>query len=56
MVLDKVNWKLCERCGESKMPHRMCTKNKEICVMREEDYEIYKKNKANEVPPTPTSV
>jgi ribosomal protein L32 len=35
---DKVAVKTCARCGEPKRPHRMCTKHKEVCVMREEDW------------------
>jgi ribosomal protein L32 len=40
---ERVGWKTCERCGESKMPHRICTKNAQLCAMREEDWQLQKK-------------
>ena len=33
-----VGWSRCERCGEAKRPHRICTKHADICAMREEEY------------------
>jgi ribosomal protein L32 len=39
---ERVDWLLCERCGESKRPHRICTQHIDICAMREEDWEVEK--------------
>jgi large subunit ribosomal protein L32 len=33
-----IGWSRCERCGEAKRPHRICTKNANICAMREEEF------------------
>jgi ribosomal protein L32 len=38
---------MCERCGEAKRPHRICTDNVEICAMRDEDWQVYKKSMGN---------
>lgn len=37
-VPERIEWKLCERCGESKRPHRICTDHIEICAMREDEW------------------
>ncbi len=39
---DKVAWVRCDRCGEPKRPHRICSDQAEICAMRPEEYEAYK--------------
>jgi ribosomal protein L32 len=41
-VLDRVEWSECARCGEPKLPHRICRKNLDICAMREEDWKVEK--------------
>ena len=38
-VPDPVRWGTCDKCGEPKRPHRICTTNVEICAMRKEDWE-----------------
>lgn len=38
----KVNWYVCERCGESRKPHRVCLKNTEICALREDEWQARK--------------
>ena len=40
---DRVHYIDCPRCGGPKRPHRICTKFKEICAMREEDWIVKKK-------------
>jgi ribosomal protein L32 len=39
---DKVHTVECDRCGEPKRPHRMCTAHKDICAMRDEDWLVKK--------------
>ena len=36
---DKLEWVTCSRCGEPKLPHRICSTNMEICAMREEEFQ-----------------
>jgi ribosomal protein L32 len=36
-----VEWTRCEKCGEPKRPHRMCSKNADVCAMRPEEYQDY---------------
>lgn len=48
---DRIQWEKCDRCGESKRPHRICTDHKEICGMRDEEYEEYRLKKASEDTP-----
>lgn len=33
-----IGWSRCERCGEAKRPHRICTKHADICAMRDAEY------------------
>mmetsp|Transcript_12321 Transcript_12321/g.20448 ORF Transcript_12321/g.20448 Transcript_12321/m.20448 type:complete len:125 (+) Transcript_12321:29-403(+) len=40
----RVDWVQCERCGEPKRPHRICTANIDICAMRDEEWQEYKRN------------
>lgn len=47
-IPDRVEWIRCNRCGEPKRPHRICTDYKEICAMRPEEYEEYLKQNATE--------
>ena len=43
-----VGWSRCDRCGEAKRPHRICTKHADICAMRDEEYiEHLRKKSAN---------
>ena len=37
----QIRWQRCDRCGEPKLPHRMCEENKEICSLSENDYKLY---------------
>jgi ribosomal protein L32 len=32
-IPDKVNWHFCKKCGEPKLPHKICTKFKDICAL-----------------------
>ena len=40
-IPDPIGWSRCNKCGEPKRPHRICTKNIEVCAMRPEEYEEY---------------
>lgn len=35
----KIGWYTCKKCGEPKRPHRICTKNLNICAIKQEDWE-----------------
>jgi len=48
---DRINWGKCDRCGEPKRPHRICTDHKEFCGMRDEEYEEYRLKNASEDTP-----
>jgi ribosomal protein L32 len=37
-----VQWYFCEKCGESKLPHRICTKHLDICAMKPDEWKEYK--------------
>jgi len=37
-VPEPVNWYKCDRCGEPKRPHRICTANLDICALSEDEY------------------
>ena len=41
---DKLEWVTCNRCGEPKLPHRICTANIEICAMREDEFVSHKES------------
>mmetsp|Transcript_27815 Transcript_27815/g.28062 ORF Transcript_27815/g.28062 Transcript_27815/m.28062 type:complete len:144 (-) Transcript_27815:9-440(-) len=43
-VPDKVLWTECKRCGQPKRPHRICTTNKEICALRESEWNALDKS------------
>ena len=38
-VPEPVNWYKCDRCGEPKRPHRICSAHLDICALSHEDYE-----------------
>ena len=38
----QIQWMRCDRCGEPKLPHRMCEEHKEMCMLADGDYEVYK--------------
>ena len=46
-VPPKVQWYACPKCGEPKRPHRFCTKNINICAMRDDEYKVYKEKEAS---------
>jgi hypothetical protein len=35
---EKVAWVKCEKCGEPKRPHRICTDHIDICAMKPKEY------------------
>jgi ribosomal protein L32 len=47
-IPERVEWYTCNRCGEAKRPHRICTKHLDMCALRDEEYEEYKERKARE--------
>ena len=44
----QLNWIRCDRCGEPKLPHRICEEHKDFCALDDEDYSAYKINKQKE--------
>jgi ribosomal protein L32 len=44
-IPDRIEWVQCERCGESKRPHRICTKHIDVCAMRDDEYTLHKERK-----------
>jgi len=47
MVPDPVSWTMCEKCGEPKRPHRICTKHLDVCALRKADWEKVKQHEAS---------
>jgi ribosomal protein L32 len=43
-IPEAVHWYVCQRCGEPRRPHRICTQHMDICAMREEDWLAKKKD------------
>ncbi len=41
-VPPSVNWFTCEKCGEPKRQHRICTTHLEVCALKPEDWIKYK--------------
>ena len=39
---ERISWAICNKCGESKRPHRICTDHKDVCAMRDEDWVVEK--------------
>ncbi len=31
-------WSVCRKCGEAKLPHRICNKYMEVCAMSDEEF------------------
>lgn len=53
-IPDPIAWSRCDKCGEPKRPHRICTKNVEVCAMRPEEYKAYLgSNPGKEATPEP---
>jgi hypothetical protein len=46
MYPTRVEWLPCDRCGEAKLRHKICTKNAVLCSMREADWQKEKLAKA----------
>lgn len=42
-VPDRIEWMTCEKCGEPKRPHRICTDHIEVCALTPEQWEEKKK-------------
>ncbi len=34
-------WGICKKCGEAKLPHRICKKHVEICAMKDDEWNEY---------------
>jgi ribosomal protein L32 len=32
-------WNLCQKCGEAKLPHRICKTHLEVCAMSDEEWQ-----------------
>jgi ribosomal protein L32 len=47
-----VEWARCEKCGEPKRPHRICSKNVEVCAMRPDEYQEYLTSNPGKAPAT----
>jgi len=52
-IPDAIDWTRCAKCGEPKRPHRICTKNIEVCAMRPEEYQEYLSSNLGAAPKTP---
>ena len=48
-----IDWTRCAKCGEPKRPHRICTKNIEVCAMRPEEYQEYLSSNLGAAPKAP---
>ncbi len=46
-IPDRIDWYLCEKCGEPKRPHRICTAHIDICAIRKKDW-VQMKKQSNE--------
>jgi len=46
-IPEKIGWYTCEKCGEPKRQHRICTKNMNICAMRPWEYKEYVAKNSN---------
>ena len=46
-IPDKVNWHFCKKCGEPKLPHRICTKFKDICALTTSKWQEIKSSTLN---------
>lgn len=43
----RVEWVECKKCGEAKLPHRICTARSDVCAMRNEEWEEHKLKMSN---------
>jgi ribosomal protein L32 len=32
-------WMTCQKCGEPKLPHRICKNHADVCALRDEEWE-----------------
>lgn len=53
-IPEKINWYVCKKCGEPKRPHRICTTHLDICAMRDNEWEEFKKARTTDDTPTST--
>jgi large subunit ribosomal protein L32 len=45
-IPEPIAWYKCNRCGEPKRHHRICTKHADICAMRDEEYSSHMEKQA----------
>ena len=39
----QINWIRCERCGEPKIPGKICEENKDVCALRDAEFASFLK-------------
>ena len=32
-------WNICQKCGEARLPHRVCKKHLEVCAMSDAEWQ-----------------
>jgi hypothetical protein len=45
---DKVDWHKCEKCGEAKLRHRICSRHVDICALKPDQWEKMKESRRAE--------